>query len=406
MATADEAGGATEFIKRQKEVSRRIRDYVVGALILTGFVVGFPVAITVQTDSDVGVLDTLLGALLPEAIVIGGFATLGALTIAAFVATWQQRRAAGMTGENGPPTPRLAADLATLAKLPHVTGFGAAFLASNVALRQGLTIFADDSAVPNLGIVIFVLLLASLICTFSALAAENVGTQWENEAERNRSEAMWIRHDHEARNACYDDVSAGSEWGALEGIGLRAVWTADIAAIGGVVVGIVGAVRGSATGEEVGLSFLRFSAWGAVAGGMAAIIVYGAIYWRATKEILVAVATLAFTMFWLVVCLGPPVASALGGAGWVFVVFSVAGSVGPLIFFAVVTLPKERLPAWLRKIGLRPVASAELLRLRDLRRKPEDTGYLLRTVAAGDGDRSLSIPLTRYYTEEGTPVEA
>ena len=29
--------------------------------------------------------------------------------------------------------------------------------------------------------------------------------------------------------------------------------------------------------------------------------------------------------------------------------------------------------------------------------------YLLRTVAAGDGDRSLSSPLTRYYTEAGTP---
>lgn len=29
--------------------------------------------------------------------------------------------------------------------------------------------------------------------------------------------------------------------------------------------------------------------------------------------------------------------------------------------------------------------------------------YLLRTVAAGDGDRSLRDPLTRYYTEEGTP---
>ncbi|WP_422934252.1 MobF family relaxase [Sinomonas sp. P47F7] len=29
--------------------------------------------------------------------------------------------------------------------------------------------------------------------------------------------------------------------------------------------------------------------------------------------------------------------------------------------------------------------------------------YLLRTVAAGDGDRSLSTPLTRYYTAEGTP---
>ena len=29
--------------------------------------------------------------------------------------------------------------------------------------------------------------------------------------------------------------------------------------------------------------------------------------------------------------------------------------------------------------------------------------YLLRSVAAADGDRSLSTPLTRYYTEEGTP---
>ncbi|WP_369062228.1 MobF family relaxase [Kocuria rhizophila] len=29
--------------------------------------------------------------------------------------------------------------------------------------------------------------------------------------------------------------------------------------------------------------------------------------------------------------------------------------------------------------------------------------YLLRTVAAGDGDRSLSTPLTRYYSEEGSP---
>ena len=29
--------------------------------------------------------------------------------------------------------------------------------------------------------------------------------------------------------------------------------------------------------------------------------------------------------------------------------------------------------------------------------------YLLRTVAAGDGDRSLSTPLTRYYTDEGSP---
>lgn len=29
--------------------------------------------------------------------------------------------------------------------------------------------------------------------------------------------------------------------------------------------------------------------------------------------------------------------------------------------------------------------------------------YLLRTVAAGDGERSLSTPLTRYYAEEGSP---
>lgn len=29
--------------------------------------------------------------------------------------------------------------------------------------------------------------------------------------------------------------------------------------------------------------------------------------------------------------------------------------------------------------------------------------YLLRTVAAGDGNRSMSTPLTRYYTETGTP---
>lgn len=29
--------------------------------------------------------------------------------------------------------------------------------------------------------------------------------------------------------------------------------------------------------------------------------------------------------------------------------------------------------------------------------------YLLRTVAAADGDRSLSTPLTRYYNAEGTP---
>ena len=29
--------------------------------------------------------------------------------------------------------------------------------------------------------------------------------------------------------------------------------------------------------------------------------------------------------------------------------------------------------------------------------------YLLKTVAAADGDRPLSTPLTRYYMEEGTP---
>lgn len=29
--------------------------------------------------------------------------------------------------------------------------------------------------------------------------------------------------------------------------------------------------------------------------------------------------------------------------------------------------------------------------------------YLLRTVAAGDGDRHLSTPLTRYYNVAGTP---
>lgn len=29
--------------------------------------------------------------------------------------------------------------------------------------------------------------------------------------------------------------------------------------------------------------------------------------------------------------------------------------------------------------------------------------YLLRSVAASDGDRSLSTPLTRYYAEQGTP---
>jgi hypothetical protein len=29
--------------------------------------------------------------------------------------------------------------------------------------------------------------------------------------------------------------------------------------------------------------------------------------------------------------------------------------------------------------------------------------YLLRSVAAGDGSRSLSTPLTRYYSTQGTP---
>ena len=29
--------------------------------------------------------------------------------------------------------------------------------------------------------------------------------------------------------------------------------------------------------------------------------------------------------------------------------------------------------------------------------------YLLRSVAAGDGDRNLSTPLTRYYSEAGSP---
>jgi hypothetical protein len=28
--------------------------------------------------------------------------------------------------------------------------------------------------------------------------------------------------------------------------------------------------------------------------------------------------------------------------------------------------------------------------------------YLLKSVAAGDGDRALSAPLTRYYLESGT----
>lgn len=30
--------------------------------------------------------------------------------------------------------------------------------------------------------------------------------------------------------------------------------------------------------------------------------------------------------------------------------------------------------------------------------------YLLRSVAAGDGNRSLSTQLTRYYAGAGTPV--
>lgn len=30
--------------------------------------------------------------------------------------------------------------------------------------------------------------------------------------------------------------------------------------------------------------------------------------------------------------------------------------------------------------------------------------YLLRSVAASDGDRSLSTPLTRYYAEQGTTL--
>jgi|UPI000565966C hypothetical protein len=38
---------------------------------------------------------------------------------------------------------------------------------------------------------------------------------------------------------------------------------------------------------------------------------------------------------------------------------------------------------------------------------PDERGngyeHLLRTVAAGDGDRSLSTPLTRYHTEGSTP---
>ncbi len=29
--------------------------------------------------------------------------------------------------------------------------------------------------------------------------------------------------------------------------------------------------------------------------------------------------------------------------------------------------------------------------------------YLLKSVVYGDGDRAMSTPLTRYYSEEGTP---
>ena len=29
--------------------------------------------------------------------------------------------------------------------------------------------------------------------------------------------------------------------------------------------------------------------------------------------------------------------------------------------------------------------------------------YLLRSIAAGDGDRDLGTPLTRYYAAHGTP---
>src|SRR3954452_18301754 len=40
-----------------------------------------------------------------------------------------------------------------------------------------------------------------------------------------------------------------------------------------------------------------------------------------------------------------------------------------------------------------------------MRRMSAGTGYqyLLRSVAVGDGNRSLSTPLTRYYSEVGTP---
>jgi len=40
-----------------------------------------------------------------------------------------------------------------------------------------------------------------------------------------------------------------------------------------------------------------------------------------------------------------------------------------------------------------------------MRRMSAGSGYqyLLRSVAAGDGTRSLTTPLTRYYSEVGTP---
>ena len=40
-----------------------------------------------------------------------------------------------------------------------------------------------------------------------------------------------------------------------------------------------------------------------------------------------------------------------------------------------------------------------------MRRMSAGSGYqyLLRSVAAGDGNRALSTPLTRYYSEVGTP---
>ena len=40
-----------------------------------------------------------------------------------------------------------------------------------------------------------------------------------------------------------------------------------------------------------------------------------------------------------------------------------------------------------------------------LRRMSAGRGYqyLLRSVVSGDGNRSLSTPLTRYYSEAGTP---